>query len=149
MNIVEPIINSCREAVQPFIESSLLKGVLASVGLSAGFLFGVEFYEFIWIIIILVVLDSVTGVWGAKVAGHVISSKKFITTVPKMLRYLVFIIAAHMLQEAISLEMYIENIVIVFLATTEFISIAENLGKAGMPVPKALLNKVHELRGKQ
>ena len=149
MDIVEPIIGACKEAVQPFVEHSLLKATLASVGLSAGFLFGVQFYELIWIVMVLAIIDTFTGVWGARSCGETISSKAFIRSVPKLLRYLIFVVAGHMLQMAIPINLYIENVVVVFLATTEFISIAENLGKAGMPIPRKLLAKIEKLRGQQ
>lgn len=148
-NLLGPIIGVCKEAIQPFAEHIFLKTLLASVGLSAGFLFGVQFYELIAIVIILVVIDAFTGVWGARESGECVSSRKFIRSVPKLLRYLVFIVAGHLLQMAIPVNLYIENVVIVFLATTEFISIAENLAKAGMPIPKNLLTRIEKLRGEQ
>lgn len=149
MEFISPIVQTCKSALEPFADHLILKSILAYLGIATGFFFGVEFYNFVWIIVALVVIDSFTGVWGAKISGEVISSKRFILTVPKLLRYLIFIVAGHLLQSVIPFEMYVENVVIIFLATTEFISIAENLGKAGMPVPKKLLNKIEELRNQQ
>jgi toxin secretion/phage lysis holin len=149
MSIISPVAQACKTALEPFADHLILKTILAYLGIATGFLFGVEFYNYIWVIVVLVVLDSFTGVWGAKISGEVISSKRFILSVPKLLRYLIFIVAGHLLQSVIPFEMYIENVVVIFLATTEFISIAENLGKAGMPVPKKLLNKIEELRDRQ
>jgi len=149
MNIIDPIIGVCKEAIQPFAEHFFLKSLLASIGVTAGFLFGVQFYELIAVVIVLVVIDAFAGVWGARESGECISSKRFIKTVPKLLRYLIFVVAGHMLQVAIPVNLYIENIVVIFLATTEFISIAENLGKAGMPIPRKLLAKIEKLRGQQ
>lgn len=139
----------CKEAVQPFFDNFILKATLAAIGVSTGFLFGVEFYDHIWIVIVLVAVDALTGVWGARESGQTISSKRFLTTVPKLLRYLIFIAVGHLLQTTIPIELYIENIIIVFLAATEFISITENLGKAGMPIPKKLLTKIEEMRDNQ
>ena len=149
MNLTSTIIQSCKEAIQPFADNFIAKTIFASLGISAGFLFGVQFYHYIWIIIALVVIDSLTGIYGAKMSGEVISSKRFITSVPKLLRYLVFIAAGHLLQVVIGFNLYIENAILIYLAATEFISIAENLGKAGMPVPQKLLNKIEEIRNKQ
>lgn len=149
MNVVQGTIEICREAAQPFIDHFFLKSTLALIGISTGFLFGVEFYNHIWIVIVLVAVDAGTGVWGARESGQVISSKRFLTTVPKLLRYLIFIAVGHLLQSTIPFNLYIENIIIVFLATTEFISIVENLGKSGMPIPKKLLKKIEEVRDNQ
>lgn len=149
MNIIEPIVGVCKDLAEPFLDHLFLKATLSAVGVTAGFLFGVAFYQLIWIVIVLVVIDSITGVWAARESGEVVSSRRFVTTVPKLLRYLIFIVAGHLLQTSIPFNLYIENIVVVFLATTEFISIAENLGKAGMPIPNKLLNKIEELRDKQ
>ena len=143
------LLSICKEAAQPFLDNAAIKFVLASLGVSAGFLFGVEFYDFIGILIVLVVIDTITGVWAARQVKEPISSKRFITSVPKLLRYLVFIAAGHMLQQIIGLNLYIENAILIYLAATEFISIAENLGKAGMPVPRKLLNRIEELRDNQ
>lgn len=149
MNLIQAGIDVCKEAAQPFLDHFILKSILAAVGISAGFLFGAEFYDHIWVVIVLVVIDSMTGIWAARETGETISSKKFITTVPKLLRYLIFIAVGHLLQTTIPFNLYIENIIIVFLATTEFISITENLGKAGMPIPKKLLTKIEEIRDNQ
>lgn len=143
------LLETCREAAEPFIDNAAIKFLFASVGVSAGFLFGVDFYDFIWMLVVLVALDSVTGLWGAKTSGEEITSKRFVLSVPKLIRYLVFIAAGHLLQQLIGVNLYIENAILIYLATTEFISIAENLGKAGMPVPKRLLNKIEEIRDKQ
>jgi len=142
-------LDTCREFASPFLDAFTVKTFLAVFGVTAGFLFGVEFYDFIWMLIALVVMDTVTGVWGAKVSKEVISSKRFILSVPKLLRYLLFISAGHLMQGLIGINLYIENAILIYLAATEFISIAENLGKAGMPVPKRLLNRIEELRDKQ
>lgn len=144
-----PFLEACREAAEPFLDHFVFKAALASLGLSAGFLFGVEFYDHIWIVIVLVSIDALTGVWAARESGECISSRRFVTTVPKLLRYLIFVAVGHLLQATIPFELYIENIIIVFLAATEFISIVENLGKAGMPIPKRLLSKIERLRDNQ
>lgn len=147
--MTDAFIEACKEAAQPFVDSYFTKTFLAVLGLSAGFLFGVDFYQYIWIIVVLVAIDSITGVWGAREAGETISSRRFILSVPKLIRYLIFIAAGHLLQSLIGINLYIENAVLIYLATTEFISIAENLGKAGMPVPKRLLQRIEDLRNKQ
>ena len=149
MDLPETFLQTCKEIAQPFVDDLMLKGLLATAGMFAGFLFGVEFLPFVGVLIILVLLDTITGVWGAKLNGETISSKRFIASVPKLIRYLIFIAAGHLLQLTIPFEMYIENVVLVFLAATEFISIMENLGKSGMPVPKKLLNQIEQLRDKQ
>ena len=143
------IWETCKETVEPLFDHFVVKSILAIFSVSLGWLFGVEFFNFINLIIALVIIDAITGVWAAREAGETISSKRFAKTAPKLLRYLFFIAAAHLLAETIQLELYIENAVIIFIATTEFISIAENLGKAGMPIPKKLLNKVEQLRNGQ
>lgn len=142
-------LSTCKEIAQPFVDSFISKTFLAVLGVSAGFLFGVDFYQFVWVIVALVVLDTITGIWGAKASGEMISSKRFITSVPKLLRYLIFIAAGHLLQSLIGINLYIENAILIYLATTEFISVAENLGKAGMPIPMRLLKRIEELRDKQ
>jgi len=147
--LVSPVLQTCKEAIQPFTDGFVGKTLLAFIGISAGFFFGVEFYQFIWILVVLVVLDSVTGLMGAYASKEVISSKRFITSVPKLLRYLVFLAAGHLLQQVVGINLYIENAILIYLAATEFISVAENLGKAGMPLPKKLLNKIEGIRDTQ
>lgn len=148
-DLTTSVFNTCRAWFEPFSDLLTIKGFLAAGSIWLGFIFGVEFYNYVFLIVWLVVLDSLTGLWGAKASGEVISSAKFSRVLPKLMRYLVFVAAGHALQKTIGVNLYVENVVFIFLAATEFISIAENLGKAGMPVPKKLLNKIEELRDRQ
>ena len=141
--------NTCKEWVSPFTDLTLFKSVLAAGSVGLGLVFGVEFYNFIFLVIWLVALDSFSGIWAAKQSGEPITSRQFGRVLPKMIRYLVFIASGHALQQVIGIPLYIENVVFIFIATTEFISIAENLAKVGMPIPRQLLNKIEELRDRQ
>lgn len=147
--MMNTLIEQCKEWADPFADLFGIKAILAVFGVVFSYAFGIEFYSFIGVIISLVILDTFTGIYAAKVSNTEITSRKFIKSVPKLLRYLTFIAAGHLLQQVTPLETYIENVIIIFLAATEFISITENLGKAGMPIPKKLLNRIEELRNGQ
>jgi toxin secretion/phage lysis holin len=148
MNFFSAIATSCKEVVTPIVENFWLKSIFASAGFAAGILFGVDFFRFVVIVVALVVIDGAMGIWNAYHRSE-LSPRDLIRTVPKLIRYLVFIVAGNFLAQVVPFQTGIENVIIVFVSVTEFLSIARNLNKLGMPLPQKLVNTLSELRNTQ
>lgn len=139
------IAHTCRQTISPFTDNFGLKALLAAGGAVTSIAFGVEFYQFVGVIVVLVLINFATGVWMER--G--LSIARMRETLQSLIRYLVFIISGHLLQSVIPVNLAIENIVIIFVATTEFIFIAKHLTALGMPLPPKLLNAITDLRDAQ
>ena len=78
---------------------------------------------------ILITIDTITGVLGAKRIGDKIESKKFGRVVTKMLVYQLLIISSHLIELYLFDLIPLVKVTLGFLAITEFLSISENFQK--------------------
>lgn len=101
------------------------------------------------VLILLVILDQITGVINA-IKEHAFKSTYFIKGLLKLFLYLVIISAFRLLfyiNESVFGFLRLENIALMWLSTTETISIVENSLKIlNMPSGKVLLSKLYKLR---
>lgn len=97
-------------------------------------------------LVVLIIMDSITGVFAAYKTGEEIESRKILRTAKKMILYFILVSAAFLAEKTIGIQFILNESVIAFLSLTEFVSILENIGKAGYKTPKKLLNKVKDLR---
>ncbi len=115
----------------------LISGTVITFALSA---IGKEYlaYE---ILFILVVIDTITGVFkGLKDKN--ISSRRFLRTGHKLLLYFLLILASHQLTRYAPFLVWLEHFIVIFLAITEMISIIENAHYLGIPVPPWVTQKL-------
>lgn len=111
-----------------------------------GALFGFENHIVLQSLMVLVVIDFITGISSAWVSKEQIKSKSAVRTAFKIAVYGLLISAAHVTELVVPGNIFIEEAVASFLALTELISIIENVGKMGFAIPKKLLNQLHKLR---
>ena len=95
----------------------------------------------------LMFLDVVSGVILAG-ARRKISSDASFRGMAKKAMMLVLVGAAHVYNATRPLGFDAASAVAAFFATTEFISILENAGRLGLPIPKPLTDVVEKLRSK-
>lgn len=93
--------------------------------------------------ILLVALDTITGIWAALVRGRKVSSSKFARVLSKLLGYgsvvIVCSVGSKAVPGAASLQAPAVCWVLGFVAITEGISILENVGRMGVKAPPFLL----------
>ena len=122
----------------------------AQIKLSLGILYAVLFdiskEPALIAIFFLIIIDFLTGVAAAKKTGIQVRSAKIFRTATKLLTYFGMISAGYLLEKSIGYNLGADDIMIIFLAATEFISIMENVGKLGYKTPNKLLNVVENLR---
>ncbi len=97
-------------------------------------------------VFILIMIDFLTGVGAAKYVNEQIKSAKIFRSGVKVLTYFGMISAGYLLETSIGYNVGADEILIAFLAATEFISIMENMGKLGFKTPKKLLNVVEDIQ---
>jgi toxin secretion/phage lysis holin len=111
-----------------------------------GMLFGFETKNILQALLILVIIDFITGILSAYAAKEQIKSKNAVRSAFKISVYGLLIAAGHLTEQVTPGGTYIEEAVTTFLALTELISIIENIGKMGFAIPQKLLNKLHKFR---
>jgi len=85
-------------------------------------------YQFIVVILILLIIDLITGIWKSLKQGNPITSKKFGETIKKIVLYNVGIISAYLVQHLIALEaVKLMWFLAVLISVKEFKSIIENI----------------------
>lgn len=98
------------------------------------------------VLLVVMVLDYITGLLKAWVNGTLDSriGKKGIV---KKIGYLTLVVLAVCLDHLAGETGAIRTLVIYFFVANEGISIVENWGAIGLPLPKVLINKLEQLKG--
>lgn len=94
-----------------------------------------------------VVLDYITGVVAAAFEKKLDSSVGFKGIARKVLLF-VPIGIAYQLDVLLGQEQILRNIAVWFYVVNEGLSVMENLGRAGVPLPDALINALQQLKSK-
>jgi|SRR3972149_8504349 len=114
-----------------------------------GFLFNVDNTKLMIALLLLVVMDFITGVISAYKNKEVITSQKCFHTPLKIFIYGILVSGGHLVEIATGITfLSIDELIISYLALTEFISLLENADKMGYQTPKTLLNKLRDIKKK-
>lgn len=97
-------------------------------------------------LLIMMVLDYVSGVLASGIEGK-ISSKIGFKGILKKFLYLIIVVAAFMIDRVLGTEMIFMG-TIYFLIANELFSLIENAGRAGLKLPPVLANSVDVLKQK-
>jgi len=96
-------------------------------------------------LLVLMVLDYITGLCKAianKEINSIIGAKGII----KKVGYLIIVVVSVLLDEVVGNTGAIRNIVIYFFVANEGISIIENWGKMGLPLPDKVLEVLEQIK---
>ena len=115
------------------------------------FCFDVHQEQAMPILACLVLFDTITGVYAAKIVGERIESKKVVKAAFKLGIYALLVSASFMTDKLMGLSgvLELDKLMVGFLAATELISIIENAGKMGYAVPKKILNFLTDFTNKE
>lgn len=124
---------------------NIFKFIVAIGGGLASFLFG-GWSAMLNILLAFVVIDYATGIIAAGTNGNLNSNTGFKGIAKKVAIF--FIVAvAHMVDVSLGGDMHMfRDTAIFFYLANELLSITENAGKIGVPVPEKLLNAVEVLK---
>lgn len=95
-------------------------------------------YDILISLYLLILFDTITGVYVA-IRAQTVSSRGFYRVAIKCLVYFIMLIVGRLVDKHCPVAVS-SSIMDSFLVITESISILENLGKLGFPVPTKLLN---------
>ncbi len=125
--------------------NDFIKGVLAAVCSVFGFVFG-DMDGLMVALIALIVLDYISGVVAAA-AEKKLSSEVGAKGIAKKVFMLLIVAAANVADINLIGEGHtLKSVTAVFYAANECISLIENAGRLGVPVPKKLLDVLEQLR---
>jgi phage-related holin len=98
-------------------------------------------------LLILILFDWVTGTMAARHTGDHIKSAKIFRTPVKIVVYFMLVTGARISEYSLpDMVHFIDETVVAFLTLTEMISLLENTGKMGYPIPIKILKKLRKLR---
>ena len=96
-------------------------------------------------LLIFIVLDYITGLTAACIAGKA-SSKEGFKGILKKILVLVLVAVSVRIDELTNSGGVLRTLVIYYFVSNEGLSIIENLGKVGVPIPQVLKRAIKELR---
>jgi len=118
----------------------------ATIGAVVGFLFG-GWSKALILLVSLAILDYLTGVLASAVEGK-LSSRVGFRGIPKKIMIFVVVAVGHLVDTAIGTNHMFRDAAIFFYCANEVVSILENAGRIGIPVPEQLQQAVEVLRGR-
>lgn len=117
-----------------------------AVGAVIGYLFG-EWNLLLQVLLAFVIIDYLSGLLASAVEGK-LSSKVGFKGIAKKLMLFCLVAVGHLADKAIGEGSMIQNAIIFFYLGNELLSIIENAGRTGLPVPEQIKNTVEILKGK-
>ncbi|WP_409251740.1 holin family protein [Bacillus sp. SCS-153A] len=103
--------------------------------------------QLLTILTIAMVLDYVTGLVAAGINGN-LSSKTGLKGIGKKVLIFSMVAVAHLIDTILGNQHIIRDSTIIFYLCNEILSIIENAGRAGLPLPPFLSSAVESLRNK-
>lgn len=121
------------------------KAFVTTLGAIVGYLWG--WSPLLPILLIFVVLDYISGMMAAYVEGKLNSAVGF-KSIPKKVMIFVMVAISNLIDTSFGDNHMFRDAVIFFYLANELLSIIENAGRIGLPVPEQLSKAVEVLKGK-
>lgn len=127
--------------------NDFIKGIMAAVCTALGFVFG-DMDGLMIALIALIVLDYISGVIAA-VAEKKLSSAVGAKGIAKKVFMLLIVAVANIVDINVIGEGHVlKSVTAAFYVANECISLIENAGRLGVPVPKKLMDVLEQLKNK-
>ena len=126
---------------------NIFKQIMAAICTLISFLFG-DMEGMLIALIVLIILDYISGVIAAAVEKR-LSSEVGAKGIAKKIFMLLIVALANIVDiNVIGDGHVLKTVTVVFYICNECISLIENAGRIGVPVPKKLLDVLEQLRDK-
>ena len=125
---------------------TIVKAIVAASGAAISFLFG-GWTQLMTVLVVFIVIDFISGVALAAKEGRA-ASKELWLGVTRKIGTLVIVAVAHLLDTIIGDAHLIRDAAIFFYLAGELLSLIENAGQLGVPIPPVVAQAVEVLRGK-
>jgi toxin secretion/phage lysis holin len=119
---------------------------LAGLGAFVGYVWG-EWTVLLQVLTFMVIADYVTGVFAGFIEGK-LASKAGFKGIAKKMAIFIFVAVGHFIDRALGDGSMVMDAVITFYIGNELISIIENGGRIGLPIPSVLLRAVEIFKEK-
>lgn len=125
---------------------NVYKAILPVLSVVAGFLFG-GWSVLLTILLVFMVTDYISGVVAAGYEGK-LSSKVGYLGIARKVMILVIVAMAHLVDTALGDAHLFRDAAIFFYLSNELLSLLENAGRMGAPIPPFMQKAIAVLRGK-
>jgi toxin secretion/phage lysis holin len=125
---------------------SFIKLFISIGGAIASFLFG-GWTQLMTVLVVFIVIDFMSGLVVAGKNGEA-SSRELWFGVTRKIGTLIIVAVAHLLDTIIGDAHLIRDAAIFFYLAGELLSLIENTGRLGVPIPPVISKAVQVLRGK-
>ena len=125
---------------------TMIKAIAAAGGAAISFLYG-GWTQLMTVLIVFIVIDFISGVALAAKDGRA-ASRELWLGVTRKIGTLAIIAVAHLLDTIIGDAHLIRDAAIFFYLAGELLSLIENAGQLGVPIPPMIKQAVEVLRGK-
>ena len=125
---------------------NFIKTGIAIGGAAASFLFG-GWSALLSVLLAFVIFDFVTGLIAAGMEGKLKSKVGMIGIARKVFIFCMVAIA-HLIDMSLGDQNFIRDATIFFYLANELLSIIENAGRIGLPVPELIKRAVEVLKGR-
>ncbi|WP_434565166.1 phage holin family protein [Thermoanaerobacterium thermosaccharolyticum] len=125
---------------------NIFKTITAFGGALASYLFG-GWSALLGVLLAFVITDYITGVMAAGIEGKLNSSIGW-KGISRKVMIFVLVAMAHLVDMALGDSNVFRDATIFFYLANELLSIIENTGRIGLPVPDAIQKAVAILKGK-
>jgi toxin secretion/phage lysis holin len=124
---------------------TIYNSITAVLGAFVGYLFG-GWSVLLGILLAFSFIDYGSGMLASSIEGK-LSSKVGFRGIAKKIMIFALVAVGHLVDKALGKEM-IQNAIIFFYLGNELLSIIENAGRTGIPIPKQIQSAVEILKGK-
>lgn len=125
---------------------TIIKTAIAVGGTAISFLFG-GWTQFMTVLVVFIVIDFITGLILAGKEGRA-ASRELWLGVTRKIGTLAIVTVAHLLDSIMGDSHLIRDAAIFFYLAGELLSLIENTGRLGVPIPPVISKAVEVLRGK-
>lgn len=123
-----------------------IKTITATFTAIATFLWGkADFW--LYGLIAMIIIDYLTGV-AAAVINRELSSQSGLYGILKKMMFFAVVAVAQIADRTVAADGVMRNLVIGFLLGNEGISVLENCGRCGLPIPERLMQVLDQLKNK-
>jgi toxin secretion/phage lysis holin len=116
--------------------SQIIKTISTVSGTLMGYMFG-GWSLLIHILLVFVIIDWLTG-WAAAWINGELRSRVGYYGIARKVAIFLLVVVSHFIDMALGGLQYFQNAVIFFYLANELLSIIENVGRMGVPVPQVL-----------
>lgn len=124
----------------------IVKSIVAAGGAALSYLYG-GWSALLGVLLAFVVADYVTGVTAAAIEGR-LSSQVGARGIAKKVGIFVVVAVAHLVDTTLGDGSMVRDAAICWYMANELLSLIENMGRIGVPIPPAISHAVEILRGR-